>query len=89
MNAKRDHFDFVQKMRDRGIDVVEMHNLLTEPGDPDEAKKWILDNQVVPNQRGLAVLMEISRDSLAWKDMSDRKLAVTLIGGLSTHDFPR
>ena len=22
-NAKRDHFDFVQKMRDRGIDVVE------------------------------------------------------------------
>ena len=29
-NAKRDHFDFVQKMRDRGVDVVEMHNLLTE-----------------------------------------------------------
>ena len=29
-NAKRDHFDFMQKMRDRGVDVVEMHNLLTE-----------------------------------------------------------
>ena len=29
-NAKRDHFDFVQKMRDRGIEVVEMHNLLAE-----------------------------------------------------------
>ncbi len=29
-NAKRDHFDFMQKMRDRGIDVVEMHSLLAE-----------------------------------------------------------
>lgn len=28
--AKRDHFDFVTKMRERGIDVLEMHNLLTE-----------------------------------------------------------
>jgi len=29
-NGKRDHFDFIQKMRDRGVEVVEMHNLLTE-----------------------------------------------------------
>ena len=29
-NAKRDHFDFMQKMRDRGVEVVEMHNLLAE-----------------------------------------------------------
>ena len=50
--AKRDHFDFVQKMRDRGIDVVEMHNLLAETVAIPEAKKWILDNQVVPNQVG-------------------------------------
>ena len=28
--AKRDHFDFIQKMRDRGVEVVEMHNLLTD-----------------------------------------------------------
>ena len=28
--AKRDHFDFMQKMRDRGVEVVEMHNLLAE-----------------------------------------------------------
>src|SRR6185437_9883755 len=29
-NARRDHFDFVTKMRDRGVEVVELHNLLTE-----------------------------------------------------------
>ena len=28
--AKRDHFDFVTKMRERGVEVLEMHNLLAE-----------------------------------------------------------
>ena len=46
-------------MRDRGIDVVEMHNLLAETVAIPEAKKWILDNQVVPNQVGLGLVDEI------------------------------
>ena len=29
-NARRDHFDFMDKMRDRDVEVVELHNLLTE-----------------------------------------------------------
>ena len=58
-NAKRDHFDFITKMRDRGVDVVEMHNLLAETVAIPEAKKWILDNQVVPNQVGLGLVDEI------------------------------
>src|SRR5215469_8371661 len=49
-NAKRDHLDFVQKMRDRGIEVVEMHDLLAQTVAIPEAKKWIIDNQVIPNQ---------------------------------------
>jgi len=39
-NAKRDHFDFISKMRDRGIEVVEMHNLLAETVAVPEGKKW-------------------------------------------------
>ena len=84
-NAKRDHFDFVTKMRDRGIEVVEMHNLLAETVAVPEGKKWILDNQVVPNQVGLGFIDEL-RSYL--EGLDDRKLAETLIGGLSTHDFP-
>jgi arginine deiminase len=84
-NAKRDHFDFVTKMRDRGVEVVEMHNLLAETVAVPEGKKWILDNQVVPNQVGLGFIDEL-RSYLSGLD--DRKLAETLIGGLSTHDFP-
>ena len=84
-NAKRDHFDFVTKMRDRGVEVVEMHNLLAETVAVAEGKKWILDNQVVPNQVGLGFIDEL-RSYL--EGLDDRKLAETVIGGLSTHDFP-
>lgn len=83
--AKRDHFDFMTKMRDRGIEVVEMHNLLAETVAIPEAKKWILDNQVVANQVGLGFVEEV-RSYLA--GLSHRHLAETLIGGLSTYEFP-
>lgn len=84
-NARRDHFDFMTKMRDRGAEVVEMHNLLAQTVAIPEARKWILDNQVVPNQVGLELLDEI-RSYL--EGLPDRELAETLIGGLSTHEFP-
>ena len=58
-NARRDHFDFMTKMRDRGVDVVEMHNLLTETVAVPEAKKWILDNQVTANQVGIGLVDEV------------------------------
>src|SRR6516164_6259750 len=83
--AKRDHFDFIRKMRGRGVEVVEMHNLLTETVAIREAKNWILDNQVVPNQVGLGPVDEI-RSYL--EGLPNRQLAETLIGGLSTYDFP-
>jgi arginine deiminase len=83
--AKRDHFDFVNKLRDRGVEVLEMHNLLTQTLAVPEAKKWILDNQIVANQVGLGLIDEI-RSYL--EEMSDRELAETLIGGLSTYEFP-
>jgi arginine deiminase len=84
-NAKRDHFDFVTKLRDRGVDVVEMHNLLTETVALPEARTWILDNQVVPNKVGAGLVDEV-RSYL--DGLPDRELAETLIGGLSTFEFP-
>ena len=72
-------------MRDRGVEVVEMHNLLAETVAMPEGKKWILDNQVVPNQVGLGLVDEI-RSYL--EGLRPRELAETLIGGLSTDEFP-
>ena len=84
-NAKRDHFDFMAKMRDRGVEVLEMHNLLAETVAVPEAKKWIIDNQVTSNQVGLGLVDEV-RSYL--EGLKARELAETLIGGLSTQEFP-
>src|SRR5215468_12124940 len=84
-NAKRDHFDFVAKMRDRGVEVVEMRDLLAETLDNHEAKKWILDQQITPNEVGVELIDEV-RSFL--ESLPSSKLAETLLGGLSTYDLP-
>ena len=83
--AKRDHFDFMQKMRDRGIEVVEMHSMLAETLAVPEAKKWILDNQITANEVGVG-LIDVTRAYL--ESLDDRALSETMIGGLSTHELP-
>lgn len=82
--AKRDHFDFMTKMREQGVDVVEMHNLLAETLALPEAKKWILDQQIIPNEVSLGIINE-TRSFLA--GLAPRALAEVLIGGLSTSEL--
>lgn len=84
--AKRDHFDFMTKMREHGVDVVEMHNLLAETLTQPEARKWILDQQIVPNEVSLGILNE-TRSFL--DGLAPRCLAEILIGGLSTAELAK
>ena len=84
-NAKRDHFDVMNKMRERGVEVVEMHNLLAETLNIPEAKKWLLDRQIVANEVGLGLVDE-TRSFLEGRD--SRKLAEFIVGGLSATDLP-
>ncbi len=82
--AKRDHFDFVTKMRDRNIEVVEMHNLLTDVVQNPEALKWILDRKTSANQVGIGLGQELR----SWLEGQEpRKLAEYLIGGVSGADL--
>lgn len=83
--AKRDHLDFRQKMRDRGVDVVEMHALLTTTLAIPEANAWILDHRVTETEGGLGLLEDV-RSYL--EGVPDRELAEILIGGLSIDEFP-
>jgi len=84
-NAERDHRDFVTMMRDRGIEVVELHDMLTELlGQPD-AKGWLLDRKIVANEVGRG-LVDDTRSFL--DGLPDRTLAEYLIGGLATTDLP-
>lgn len=82
--AKRDHFDFMTKMREQGVDVVEMHNLLAETLALPDAKKWILDQQIIPNEVSLGILNE-TRSFL--DGLAPRALAEVLIGGLSSSEL--
>lgn len=82
--AKRDHFDFMTKMREQGVDVIEMHNLLAETLALPDAKKWILDQQIIPNEVSLGIINE-TRSFL--DGLAPRALAEVLIGGLSTSEL--
>jgi arginine deiminase len=84
-NARRDHFDFMSKMRDRGVEVVELHNLLTETMAVPGAKRWLLDRKIIANEVGLG-LVDDTRSFL--ESLENRTLAEYLIGGLSTVDLP-
>ena len=83
--AKRDHFDFMTKMRERGVEVLEMHNLLTEILHNAEAKRWLLDRKLTPNQVGVGLYQE----ARSWlEELQPRRLAEFLIGGIAGEDIP-
>ncbi len=84
-NAQRDHADFVDKLRQRGVEVVELHDLLARTMEIPDAKSWLLERKIVANQVGLGLV----DDTRAFLESLDaRQLAEFLIGGLATADLP-
>ncbi|HET6685351.1 MAG TPA: arginine deiminase [Jiangellaceae bacterium] len=84
-NAQRDHADFVNKLRSRGVDVVELHEVLAQTVAVPEAKTWLLDRKIIANRVGLG-LIDDTRSFL--DSLPPRALAEYLIGGLATSDLP-
>jgi arginine deiminase len=84
--ARRDHADFVLKLRDRDIEVIEMHQMLAETMAIPEAKQWILDQRMVPNEIGMGLISDV-RSFL--EELPPAKLAEYLIGGLAVYDMPK
>lgn len=83
--AKRDHFDFVAKMRDRDIEVLELHQLLAEVVAHPEGRDWILDRRISPHRVGHGLMDE----TRAWMEsLAPDKLAEFLIGGVTFDDVP-
>jgi arginine deiminase len=84
-NAQRDHADFVNKMTQRGVEVVELHDLLAETMAVPGAKDWLLDRKIVPNRVGLG-LVDSTRAYL--ETLGSKELAEFIIGGLAVNDLP-
>lgn len=83
--AKNDHHDFCNKMVDRDVEVLDVHDLLAETVASVEARKWLLDRRITPNFVGVGMLQDLR----AWLDGIDgQQLAAYLIGGISTHELP-
>ena len=83
--AQQDHADFVAKMRDRGVEVLELHELLARTLAVPEAKAWLLDRKITVNEVGFGLVADVR----AFLDeLSHAELARYMIGGLASTDLP-
>jgi arginine deiminase len=83
--ARKDHYDFVLKMQERGVEVLELHDLLAETMALPEARAFVLDRRITSNTVGGAIAGAIR----PWLDeLPAPKLAMHLIGGIAIADLP-
>jgi arginine deiminase len=84
--AQKDHYDFVLKMRERGVEVLELHDLLAETLQIPAGRSFVLDRRITPNSVGLGATDVIR----PWLDaMPAAQLAEFLIGGVAIGDLPK
>jgi arginine deiminase len=83
--AQKDHYDFVLKMQQRGVEVLELHDMLATTLESKEARAFVLDRRVTANSVGIGGV-ELMRP---WLDeMPAARLAEHLIGGIAISDLP-
>ncbi|MCX4145149.1 MULTISPECIES: arginine deiminase [Paraburkholderia] len=83
--AKTDHYAFVSAMQDRGIEVLDMHDLLADILQGQEARDWVLERKLSSG----TVDLELSAQLLPWlNEMKAAELATRLIGGIVRAELP-
>jgi arginine deiminase len=83
--ARNDHDAYTSAMIDRGIEVLELHDLLAQTLSNPEACNWLLDRKLGPTFIDLEAANQL-RHWLAV--MQPAKLAERMIGGLALGDVP-
>jgi arginine deiminase len=84
--AQKDHYDFVLKMRERDVEVLDLHDLLAETLDDKEARAWVLDRRMTINEVGTGATQALR----PWLDeMPSSKLAEHMIGGIAILELPK
>jgi len=83
--AQKDHDVFANLMRARGVEVLDVNQLLAEILDIAEAQSWILDHRISWNHIGVGMVSDLR----AWmEELPGHTLAEFLIGGLQVNDLP-
>jgi arginine deiminase len=84
--ARQEHDGFVDALRDRGIEVLDVGSLLAETVASDVARAWLLDHVVREANLG----RDLARSVRDFLDEADPATVAThLIGGLTVSDVPR
>ena len=85
-DAQKDHYDFVLKMRERGVEVIDLHDMLAETLEDPDARAWVLDRRVTANDVGSGTAPILR----AWmNELPSTLLAEYLIGGVAILDLPK
>jgi arginine deiminase len=83
--ARQEHDAFVDVMRERGVEVLLVHQLLAETLDDKEAREWLLARRVRPED----VTVMFSEPLKDWlREMSSDELATTMTGGITVQELP-
>jgi len=83
--AQQDFAQFVDQMRCRGVEVLELHELLAQSLEQPNARRWLLERMLAPESICPGLLDEMLA-GLA--DMAADQLAEFLIGGMTAADLP-
>jgi arginine deiminase len=84
--ARNDHYDFTLKMSERGVEVLDLHDLLAQTLADATARAWVLDRRITDNDVGRGTARAIR----PWLDeMEPSKLAEHLIGGIAIQELPK
>jgi len=83
--ARQEHDAFVDAMREREIEVLVVHDLLSATMALPEARKWLLDRRLSPERIGIGLVDDLR----AWlNEMPAEKLAELLVGGITRAELP-
>jgi len=82
----QEEFDaFVEVMRGRGVEVLLFHDLLTETLERDDARAWVLERRLRPEE----VTALFAREMTEWmRGMPADELATHLTGGVMVQELP-
>ena len=82
----QEEFDaFVEVMRGRGVEVLMFHDLLTETLERDDARAWVLERRLRPEE----VTALFAREMTEWmRGMPAGEIATHLTGGVMVQELP-
>lgn len=83
--AQKDHDVFASIMRTRGIEVLDVNDLLADILDIKAGRAWVLDHRITWNHIGVGMVSDLR----AWMDeLPSKTLAGFLVGGLEVTNLP-